>query len=90
MSWRRPVQDLEFTYAFDRTVFPYTWMFASYGGFDGHYTVILEPCTAMPISVNDAAARKQCSRLEPSQTLETSVTIYAGPGGKKQLAGILK
>ena len=79
MSWRRPDQDLEFTYVFDRTVFPYTWMFASYGGFDGHYTVILEPCTAMPISVNDAASKKQCSHLAPGQTLEASVAIYAGP-----------
>jgi hypothetical protein len=78
MSWRRPTQNLEFSYSFDATVFPYAWMFASSGGFDGHYTVILEPCTAMPISVNEAASKNQCSRLEPGQTLETMVTIYAG------------
>ena len=45
---------------------------------NGHYTVILEPCTAMPISVDEAAARKQCSRLEKGQALETKVTIYLG------------
>jgi hypothetical protein len=85
MSWRRLSQDLEFSYHFDRTLFPYTWMFASYGGFDGHYIVILEPCTAMPISVNDAASKKQCSHLDPGQTVETSVTIYAGPARHKQV-----
>lgn len=85
MSWQRPSQDLQFSYGFDRTMFPYTWMFASYGGFGGHYTVILEPCTAMPISVNDAASKKQCSHLDPGQTFETSVTIYAGQARSKQV-----
>ena len=74
MALRR--QDgLTFAYHFDTKIFPYAWLFASYGGFNGHYTVILEPCTAMPLSVNEAAAKKQCSLLEPGQTLETRVSI---------------
>lgn len=75
MAWRRPGTGLRFEYRFDLRVFPYAWLFASYGGFNGHYTVILEPCTAMPISVNDAAARGQCSLLAPGQSLETEVSI---------------
>lgn len=82
MAWRRPSDGLAFTYHFDRRVFPYAWLFASYGGFNGHYTVILEPCTAMPLSVNEAAARRQCSLLEPGETLETRVTIRAGRNGR--------
>jgi hypothetical protein len=88
MSWRRPAArerrapalrgGLKFSYQFDPKVFPYAWLFASYGGFNGHYTIILEPCTAMPMSVNEAAGKKQCSRLEPGQSLETRVSIYAG------------
>jgi hypothetical protein len=78
LAWRRPSQNLSFAYEFDTSVFPYAWLFASYGGFNGHYTVVLEPCTAMPISVNDAAGKNQCSRLEPGQVLETKVTIHAG------------
>lgn len=78
MGWRRPSQGLRFACQFDRRVFPYAWMFASYGGFNGHYTVILEPCTAMPISVNEAAAEKQCSFLQPGGALETQVSIWAG------------
>jgi len=79
VSLQSAARGAKFVYRFDTTVFPYAWIFASYGGFNGHYTVILEPCTAMPISVKEAAAKKQCSVLEPQQTLETSVSIYAGP-----------
>ena len=79
MFWRRLGAKLKFGYHFDIQVFPYAWLFASYGGFLNHYTIILEPCTAMPMSVNDAAAKGQCSRLEPGQVLETVVSLYAGP-----------
>lgn len=79
MAWRSARHGLTFIYTFDRHVFPYAWYFASYGGFDDHYVAILEPCTAMPLSVNEAARLGQCSILDPSQALETRVTIYAGP-----------
>ncbi len=64
---------------FDVAVFPYVCCFASYGGFDGHYTVILEPCTAMPLSVVEAARLGQCSTLEAGDRIDTRVSIYAGP-----------
>jgi hypothetical protein len=78
MAWRRPGAGLEFAYHFDARVFPFAWLFASYGGFLGHYTVVLEPCTTMPISVNEAASKQQCSVLQPGETLATRVTIRAG------------
>jgi hypothetical protein len=78
IGWRRPRAGLRFGYEFDTRVFPFAWLFASYGGFDGHYTAILEPCTAMPISVNKAAALNQCARLAPGAALQTQVTIHAG------------
>ena len=68
----------EFCYHFDTKAMPYVWYFASFGGFDGHYTAILEPCTTMPISVTEAARTKTCSRLLPQQELRTQVRIYAG------------
>ncbi len=77
--WHRPSAGLKFGYRFDTQVFPYAWLFASWGGFLQHYTIILEPCTTMPMSVNEAATKKQCSRLEPGQVLETTVSLYAGP-----------
>ncbi|HEY5914161.1 MAG TPA: hypothetical protein VJA21_26535, partial [Verrucomicrobiae bacterium] len=78
MVWRRPSERIEFAYEFDPHVFPYAWLFATYGGFLGHYTAVLEPCTTMPISVNEAALKNQCSSLEPGQKLETRVSIRAG------------
>jgi hypothetical protein len=78
--WQRPGSGLKCGYRFDTKVFPYAWLFASYGGFLGHFTIILEPCTTMPMSVNDAAAQGQCSRLDPGGGLETSVGVYAGRG----------
>jgi len=75
----RKADDLLFAYQFDTSVFPYAWLFASYGGFDGHYVAILEPCTTMPLSVNEAAKLNQCSVLAPGAHIETRVSIYAGP-----------
>jgi galactose mutarotase-like enzyme len=67
-----------FTIQYEQAVFPFQWYFASYGGFLDHYTAVLEPCSAMPMSVAEAAQLGQCTVLEPGQTLETSVRIHAG------------
>lgn len=67
-----------FSYRYDQAIFPYQWYFASYGGFLNHYTAILEPCTNMPMSVNEAKEKGQCAVLKPGETLYTTVSIYAG------------
>ena len=67
-----------FSYRYDTNIFPYQWYFASYGGFLDHYTVILEPCTNMPISVNEATAKGQSAVLAPGQSLTATVQIYTG------------
>lgn len=69
---------LEFRINFDPSVFPWCWYFASFGKFDGHYTAILEPCTSGQLSVAKAAARSECSVLQPGEQIRTTVTIYAG------------
>jgi hypothetical protein len=76
---RRPTAGCELRLDFDTAVFPYVCTFASYGGFDGHVTAILEPCTAMPLSVVEAARLGQCSTLDAGQRLQTRVSLYAGP-----------
>jgi len=78
MGWRRPSEDLGLMYRFDKRVFPYCWYFASYGGFFGHYTAVLEPCTAMPFSLREAAAAGRCAALEAGESLETEGRLYAG------------
>lgn len=67
-----------FSYQYDQRVFPFQWYFASYGKFRNHYTAILEPASAMPVSVNEAMEKQQCSVLIPGEELRTRVTIYAG------------
>ena len=79
VSWENAARGLRFGFEFDTAVFPYAWLFASYGGLLGYYTVVLEPCSGMPMSVNEAAALGQCSRLEPGDSITTRVTVYAGP-----------
>jgi galactose mutarotase-like enzyme len=78
MGVRSKSRNLYFTYYFDTAVFPYAWLFQSFGGFDGHYTTVLEPCTSMPIMVNDAAALGQCTILQPGEELTTTVRIAVG------------
>ncbi|MHB0856525.1 MAG: DUF5107 domain-containing protein [Anaerolineae bacterium] len=79
MAWVSREGDLTFAYTFDTQIFPYAWIFASYGGFEGHYTATLEPCTTMPIAVAEAAALGQTAVLESGETLRTRISTYAGP-----------
>lgn len=79
MGWKRPAKGLELRYEFDPAVFPFCWLFASYGGFNDHYTAILEPCTTMPISLNEAHRLGQCPVIPPGGSLATRVSLYAGP-----------
>jgi hypothetical protein len=67
-----------FAYRYDQHVFPFQWYFASYGKFRNHYTAILEPASAMPVSVNQAMEKKQCTVLAAGEEITTRVTIYAG------------
>ena len=75
VGWQSKAHDLQLTYHFDPLVFPYVCYFASYGGFEGHVFAILEPATAMPVSVSEAARLGKCSRLEPGDRIETGVRI---------------
>lgn len=67
-----------FAIQYDEKIFPYQWYFASYGGFLNHSTAILEPCTNMPMSVNEAMAAKQSATLRSGEEMKTTVKIYAG------------
>ncbi|MBS1667264.1 MAG: DUF5107 domain-containing protein [Bacteroidetes bacterium] len=75
--WDKKADSL-FLMEYDKKIFPYQWYFASYGGFQDHYTAIPEPCSTMPISINEAAALNQCTVLAKGEELNTTVKIYAG------------
>lgn len=63
---------------FDSKVFPFTWLFLSYGGWRDVYTAVLEPCTNMPKDLSEAVRRQQSARLVPQQCFETTVTVTLG------------
>src|SRR5262249_12966587 len=44
-------------FEFDRKQFPYVWVFQSFGGFNGHYVMMLEPCTTLPYDLMEACRR---------------------------------
>jgi hypothetical protein len=67
-----------FSIQYDQAIFPFQWYFASYGGFLDHYTAVPEPCSCMPLSVNEASKLGQCSILKPGEEIITTVRIFAG------------
>ncbi|MCC6483406.1 MAG: DUF5107 domain-containing protein [Armatimonadetes bacterium] len=78
MSWHNAAETLSFGLTFDTDVFPYGYVFASYGGFQGGEFVILEPSAASALSLNEAIQKQECATLAPGEQLETRVAIYAG------------
>lgn len=78
MRMESPAARTFFSYSFDTGVFPYAWYFASYGGWNGLYTGVLEPATAIPCSLGKSIKDGTCSTLAPGETLCTTVTINAG------------
>jgi galactose mutarotase-like enzyme len=63
------------TFKFDTGQFPYVWAFQSYGGFHGHYVMMLEPCTTKPYNLEAALRAGSCPSLEPGETRELQVEV---------------
>lgn len=49
---------------FDTASFPYVWMFQSYGGWRGHYVVVVEPCTTLPSDLEEACRNGTVALLQ--------------------------
>lgn len=64
-------------FAFDRTAFPFVWVFQSYGGFNGHYVLMLEPCTSKPYDLRDVIAEDRAFWLarDTMRTLTLTVSL---------------
>ncbi len=72
--------DLGFAFRFSEEVFPTCWLFASFGGWQSHYCLLIEPCSGYPYRLEDAVRMKTCPFLQPGQSIEfESVgTFYRG------------
>ncbi len=64
-----------FRLRFSKEIFSSVWLFASYGGWRDLEVLILEPCTTPRLSLAESAQKRECLRLEPSETVETTVRI---------------
>ncbi|MBJ6361485.1 DUF5107 domain-containing protein [Paenibacillus sp. GCM10012307] len=62
-----------FALAYDANVLPHCWIFASYGGWRSLNTVVLEPCTGYPFSVNEGMKRGTHMVLPPGDSLECTI-----------------
>ena len=83
-----PVLKLAAGLTFPKDLFTSCWLFASYGGWRGHYVAVLEPCTGYPYRLEQAAQANQCLSLEPLGTREAEVifSVRAGLPGVSRIA----
>lgn len=63
----------KFVCNFDCRVFPLTWVFISLGRLNHSRTLIMEPCTNYPMSLEDASCHGVCARLSPQTSLCTQI-----------------
>ncbi len=67
-------------FRFPADVFPYCWLFMTYGGWRDYCTVVLEPCTNMPKDLEAAKRRGRCALLEAHGRLAARVTVQVEEG----------
>jgi hypothetical protein len=65
----------EFRLHFPTKVFPYLWLFITYGGWRDHYTIVLEPCTNFPKNLNNAYKNGTCGRIGGRSSLEWDINV---------------
>jgi galactose mutarotase-like enzyme len=63
------------TMRFKRDDFPYVWVFQSYGGWNDHYVLILEPCTTIPYDLQIADRDGTAAYLEPQQVQYRTLVV---------------
>lgn len=67
-------------FTFEPEVLSSCWVFATYGGWRGYHTVLLEPCTSHLQQIETAIAQDQAARLPPGAVWQTAVTFLAQEG----------
>jgi hypothetical protein len=76
-----------FGLVFPIKVFPNVWLFRTFGGWRGLYTLILEASTGCSRDLKTAREKGQCARLASGQTLEVDVlaVAYSGVSGVSKI-----
>jgi hypothetical protein len=68
---------LRFNYP--QEVFPYCWLFITYGGWRGHNVVVLEPCTNYPKDLRVAIANGTSATLAPGESRRFEIEMIMEP-----------
>ena len=63
---------------FEARELPFLWLFLSYGGWRGCYTVVLEPCSNLPKDLVEAVRLGQSAHLPIGGIFQTTVTVTLG------------
>ncbi|MDR0627407.1 MAG: hypothetical protein LBG11_09180, partial [Bifidobacteriaceae bacterium] len=66
--------------AYDQSVFPSCWVFASYGAWRGLSVLVLEPCTGYPMSVNRGVDQGTHRVLAAGDTVRTRLALIPFDG----------
>lgn len=76
-----------FGLVFPTSVLPNVWLFRTFGGWRGLYTLILEASNGCSRDLREARNTGQCGRLESGQTLEADVlgVAYSGVTGVSRI-----
>ncbi len=69
-----------FGLVFPTKVFPNVWLFRTFGGWRGLYTLILEASTGCSRDLKEARAKGKCARLASGETLDVDVLAVAYSG----------
>jgi len=69
-----------FALSFPMAVFPHIWLFRTFGGWRGLYTLILEASTGYPYDLDVARQNGTCAHLAPGESLTAEVLAIAYSG----------
>ena len=69
-----------FGLVFPKEVFPNVWLFRTFGGWRGLYTLILEASTGCSRDLKEARQKGECGRVAPGATLDVDVLAVAYDG----------
>jgi hypothetical protein len=72
---RNPRTGSYFQLIFERSDFPFVWVLQSYGGFNGHYVLLLEPSTGKPYDLRDAIAEDTALWVPADSTRALDVRV---------------
>lgn len=72
---KRKATNEEFIINFPGKILPYCWFFMALGGWRGHYTVVMEPCTNFPKDMIAAINNGTSAFMKPLEKLEFEISV---------------